>query len=317
MLGTSLAWVLALRGVQALGVGCIAASVSTVAARWFPAEQRGIVTGFQGMSVTLGAAIGFLATPVAYAATGTWRSAMLWLTVGCLLGLVLTLLIPFGPAPAEAACRSDECDRGAFGLACRQPATWLVVAIMFCLSWVYCAFNDLTPGYLAIEPPVGVGYGPMLGGKLMVLMQLSAMVGSVATGFVFEKVFKGKASPVLVIGYSLFALTAVAIMAPVIYSKMPYLVACLVLAGFFQAWVVPNVLAFYSLHYPAHITGSLAGMSFGIALFGGTTGIMAGAFALHRTGNYRASIVMVGAVAVFGLVLSLFLKPPAILADGS
>lgn len=88
------------------------------------------------------------------------------------------------------------------------------------------------------------------------------------------------------------------------------MVACLLAAGFFQAWVVPNALAFYSLHYPAHIAGRLVGLSFGIALFGGTAGIVAGAFALHHTGNYRVSILLVSSVALAGFALSTALKAP-------
>ena len=116
------------------------------------------------------------------------------------------------------------------------------------------------------------------------------------------------------IGYILFAIFAVSIMWPVVYGNMGVLVPCLFIAGFFEAWVVPNVFAFISLHYPAHIAGKLSGTWFGIGLFGGTVGVILGAAALHGTGNYHASILIVGLVAVIGFVLTIFLKPPKVFA---
>ncbi|NTU60437.1 MAG: MFS transporter, partial [Deltaproteobacteria bacterium] len=49
----------------------------------------------------------------------------------------------------------------------------------------------------------------------------------------------------------------------------------------------------------------------GIGIFGGTCGVIAGATALHHTGRYGVSIVLVGAAAAVGLLLSLFLRPPS------
>jgi MFS family permease len=177
------------------------------------------------------------------------------------------------------------------------------------------AFNDLTPAYFAIEPPVGIGYGAMTAGKLMMAVQIAFMVGSAAVGVVFEKIFREKAPPVIMIGLFIFALFAVSIMLPAVWGNMPVLVACLVIAGFFESWVVPTVFAFIALSYPAHIVGKLTGMWFGIGLFGGTIGVIVGATALHHTGNYHTSIIIVGVVALIGVVLGIFLKPPKIFCE--
>ncbi|MDD2735433.1 MAG: MFS transporter [Desulfuromonadaceae bacterium] len=309
--GHSFACVVALRLIQGLGVGCILSSVVVIATSWFPPEQRGIVTGFQGMSSTLGLAVGFMAAPAALASTGTWQGALALLSVGCLVALVLVLAMLAGPGPAVAPCTAEEFEDGAFSRACRQPVTWLVVAIMFSFAWVYAAFNDLTPGYLAIAPPVGIGLGPQLGGKLMMMVQFAAMTGSVTSGYVIEKVFRGSTRPVIMIGYLLFGAATLSLVFPIVHTRMPGLAGCLVAAGFFEAWVIPGALAFYSVHYPAHIAGRLAGLSFGIGGFGGTLGVIVGAFALHHTGNYHVSIFIVGAAALTGLVLAAGLRAPA------
>jgi len=320
--GNNLTAIVMLRLIQACGAGPILAMVSCVAAIWFPPLQRCIVTGIQGMSVTLGIAVGFVATPALNQAIGNWQVATAWLSVICFVGLAFTLVIPFGPkppamAPAEHNGTGDS-ENGDFKLAMRQPVSWIGVLIVFSLCWVLSAFNDLTPAYFAIDPPVGVGYGPMTAGKLMTVVQVAFMFGAVATGFVMEKLFKGATRPVILIGFALFAMFAVSIMLPVVYGNMPILVACLFIAGFFEAWVVPNVFAFIALHYPAHIAGKLSGMWFGIGLFGGTVGVILGATALHHTGNYHVSILIVGTVAIIGFILSTFLKPPKVfsMTDG-
>jgi len=314
--GNSVAGAVAMRVVQAFGVGPILASVSAVAALWFPPQQRGIVTGFQGMSVTLGIAIGFVAAPAAYAAVGSWQVAIAWLTISCFVALALTIVFAFGPKPPVQSkievCDPAVPDNGDFRLAMRQPESWVGVIVIFCLCWVMSAFNDLTPAYFAIDPPVGVGYGPMMAGKLMMAVQVAFMIGAVVIGFVFVKIFKGNARPGIIIGYFLFAIFAVSIMWQAVYSNLSVLVPCLMVAGFFEAWVVPIVFAFIALHYPAHIAGKLVGMWFGIGLFGGTVGVIVGATALHSTGNYHASIIIVGVVALIGLILTLFLKPPKV-----
>jgi MFS family permease len=317
--GESLAGAIAVRILQAIGSGPINASVSAVAALWFPPSQRGIVTGLQGTGVTLGIAIGFVSTPAALSATGSWQTALAWQAVCAFLALAMTIIFTLGPKPPvrqpTVVCGPEGPESGSFRVAMRQPASWFGVFIVFTVCWVLSAFNDLTPAYFAIEPPVGMGHGAMTAGKLMMAVQIAFMVGSVVVGFVFEKIFKEKASLVIMIGLLFFAFFAVSIMLPAVYGNMPVLIACLMIAGFFESWVVPTVFAFIALNYPAHIVGKLTGMWFGIGLFGGTIGVIVGATALHHTGNYHASIIIVGTVALIGVVLGMFLKPAQVFCD--
>ncbi|MCX8021733.1 MAG: MFS transporter [Syntrophorhabdaceae bacterium] len=317
--GESALGAIIVRILQAIGSGPINASVSLVAALWFPPSQRGIVTGLQGTGVTLGIAIGFIATPYAYGITQSWQSAMAWQSAASFLALLMVVLFAFGPKPpvgSHVVARvGNKPENGDFKLAMGQPASWVGVAIIFFLCWVLSAFNDLTPAYFAIEPPAGVGYGTMTAGKLMTVVQIAFMVGSGTVGFVFERVFKEKASPVIMIGFFIFAVFAVSIMIPQVYTNMKILVLCLAIAGFFEAWVVPIVFAFIALHYPSHIVGKLTGMWFGIGVFGGTVGVILGAAALHHTGNYHTSIIIVGIIAIIGCVLGIFLKPPKVFGE--
>ncbi len=305
-----------LRIIQACGMGPILATASPVAAQWFPEKERGIVMGIQGMTVSLGIAVGFIAAPAAFAETGTWQATMAWLTIPYFAGLVLIAIVGFGPkSPVRSSCgdgSTPASEAHDYKLALRQPVTWLGLFLVFCLCWILSAFNDLTPAYLAIDKPIGIGYGRMTAGKLMMALQIAFMVGAVVSGFIMQKVFKGSARPVIMIGYVLEAAFCTSIMWPAVYSSVGALLIFLITIGFFMAWPVPNALAFVSMHYPPGIAGKIGGMWLGIGLYGGSIGIIVGSIALHRTGNYHTSIVIVGILALIGLILSAFLKPPKI-----
>ena len=305
-----------LRIIQACGMGPIMATASPVAARWFPEKEREIVMGIQGMTVSLGIAVGFVATPAAFAGTASWQATMAWLTIPYFAALVLALIVGFGPKPPVQSSFGDgsklAADAHDYKLALQQPVTWLGVFVVFCLCWILSAFNDLTPAYIAIASPIGLGYGTMTAGKLMMALQIAFMVGAVVSGFIMQKVFKGSARPVIMIGYLLEAAFCTSIMWPAVHSSVGVLLIFLIAIGFFMAWPVPNAMAFVSMHYPPGIVGKIGGMWLGIGLYGGSTGVILGSIALHRTGNYHASIVVVGILALIGLMFSAFLKPPKI-----
>jgi hypothetical protein len=60
---------------------------------------------------------------------------------------------------------------------------------MFFFMWINYSFNDLTPGYIAI-PDVGLGFGPIVAGKFMGVVQTGMILGSIACGFIMEKLLK-------------------------------------------------------------------------------------------------------------------------------
>lgn len=101
--GDSLPAVIIVRIIQACGAGPIVATVSAVAALWFPSGQRGIVTGLQGAMFTLGVAVGLIATPAAFSISGDWHSAMAWQSIGGFVSIALAVVLAFGPRPPSQA----------------------------------------------------------------------------------------------------------------------------------------------------------------------------------------------------------------------
>ena len=307
--------VMSIRIIQAIGCGAVLATVSPVAALWFPRKDRGIVTGMQQMAVSFGIATGFVAAPALYGTTGNWQTAMAWQGIGCLPAVVVTLAVALAPKPPVPGSEGDVYEKSHTGsevvkAATKQPATWIGVCISFCLMWVLNAYNDLTPAYLAIEPPLGLGFGPLTAGKMMMTLEFAAMAGSVATAFVMIRIFKGKVRPVIVIGFLMFAIFTISIRFPIIHSTAATIIICLIFAGFFRSWVMPNALAFVAMHYPPHITGKIVGMWIGMGIFGSSAGVICGALALRSTGNYHLSFIIVSTISILGLIFTIFLKPP-------
>ena len=313
--GHNLGAIIALRIVQASGVGPVTAIIGTLAAIWFPTHQRGMVAGIQGVATSLGVLIGFLVSPALFARTGNWQTVMAWMAVGPFIAFLLCAAIPFGPKPPvyqeDTSAEAAAAAQGLFAKAIRTPATWIIVAAVFISCWFFTGFNDLTPGYIAIEHPTGLGYGPMTAGKLMGTYQMFFMIGGLAVGFLFEKVFRESARATIGVGFLVSSVLAASIMVPLIYSQIPVLRTVLPIAGFFAAWVIPTSIAFISLNYHPSIIGRLTGLAFGIGLYAGIPGIIVGSIALKVTGNYHTSITIVSTVAILGALLVQFLKPLA------
>lgn len=316
VLGGSLVGVVTMRVLLGVGFGPISACVSAVAARWFPPPERGLVAGVQGSGIALGIGLTFGAMPAAMQAYhGNWRAGMSWFAIIALIGLVLCLLtllrkepVVAEPATGQGGAASD------FKLALRQPAFYIGAASMLGFAWIMNAFNSLTPAYLAVPAPLGIGMGSMAAGKLMAGVQLGMIIGSVVAGVLVGKVFKGNARPVLVVGFLFAAVFMLSVRFPFVNGNSTVLALCLFLAGFFESFIAPGVSTFIAVHYPYQIVGRVFAISFGLCLFGGTIGVAVGGTILHYTNSFQWPITVVSLVALIGVVVSALLKPPAAFA---
>jgi len=317
--GTSVAAIVALRVLQGIGAGPVIATIAKVAADWFPVSERGIVTGTQGAALSLGIALGFAVGPKIFIATGQWHLAVAGMSVVSIVALIFSIIFAFGPKPiinaaAEQNFEALEESGKLFRLAIKQPAFLAGATGSFALSWVQQAYNDLTPGNIAVDPPIGLGLGPIVSGQIMAVYQLAFMIGSFACGFILYKIFKGKANHLAMLAFLITAVFCLSVMIPGVKGNQTVLTVCLIIAGFFMSMPNPSIMAFISTAYPESITGRVGGTSLGISIFGGTIGVAVGSVALHTTGMYKISIIIVGIVAVLGAISSMGLKVPQIFA---
>jgi MFS family permease len=166
----------------------------------------------------------------------------------------------------------------------------------------------MTPGYLALEQPVGLGLGAAGAGTIGSLAQIGNMVGCLAVGILVERLFHGKARPALMVAFAAMAVGAGLLLVPGINTNQVILTVVMMITVFFLGWINATALGWVAKNYPAEITGKLGGMAQGIGIFGGLAGVAAGSAALHATGYYVVSTLIMVGVALVGIVVSFFMQ---------
>jgi MFS family permease len=313
MFGTSLAGLIVLRGLQGLGCGPITASGPRLAAEWFPRSQRSMVQGFTGASLSMGIVLGLTTSPI-IAASRSWLASLTILGGLMIVAVVLSVILFLGPkSPGSIADPATKADvlkdfKRVFGL----PVFWLTFVSAFSLSWVMQGYQDLTPGHIAVSPPAGLALGTIVAGQMMGLLVFAFVLGSLVSPIVAEKIFRGKYGRAVTVSFLLTAVFCVSVMWPAVTSRTSTLAICLFFAGFFMG--MPNAInmSFIANNYPEHITGSVGGFTMGLGIFGGSIGVAAGSTALHITGMYNVSIIIVVIVAVIGAIAGFGINPPKI-----
>ncbi|MGB9903815.1 MAG: MFS transporter [Desulfotomaculales bacterium] len=313
VLGHSIPGVIILRGLQGLGCGPIIASGPRVAAEWFPVNERGLYQGIVGASLSLGITIGLMIGPLIAINTG-------WLGMnaafGLLMALALIMIIIYNFGPKSPGCLADiatgEQASKEIKLVFKLPEFWFGLLCVFSLSWVMQAYNDLTPGHIAVPPPAGLNMGPQVAGKIMGVYTLAFMFGSIFSSLVAGKIFRGNIKRAVMATFILTAIFCVSVLLPLVNSNVVTLTICLILAGFFMGQPIPNTMTFISRNYPVHITGTVGGVTMGIGIFGGTFGVAAGSAALHATGMYVVSILIVAVLCIVGALSAMGMNPPKI-----
>ncbi len=305
------------RIIQGAGTGPIMGCVPALAAQWFPAKERGIVAGLQGLAMGIGVTVGIVLGPMLAHLTGSWQTGLFWEGVfSSVIAFILVVIVALGPKPPVTHSVGKEENLSEITaevkLALAQPTTWIAVICNFGLTWIFQAFNDLTPVYLSVDPPVGLGKGAIGSGQMFSLVSFIFMIGAVSGGFITEKLFKGREKPVIMMGYIVSCAAAYSLRVAGIVANDTSLLIALVLFGFFSSLIQPQVMAFISKHYPEHITGKVGGIVYGISVFGGVAGVATGAAALHATGQYIVSITIVAGVCVVGAIATSFLSPPQV-----
>ena len=312
VLAKTLSGLIALRVLMGLGSGPVSACVPAVAARWFPPQERGIFAGAQGSGIAIGVAIGLVAMPAAVDANhGDWRTAVAWLSVVPLISLLLVIVPLFvKEPPVVQSVAVDPNAKSDFARALREPMFYIGVLGMVAFCWIMNVFNQQTPGYFAVDPPLGLGLGAMVAGRKMLAVQIGMILGGVGSGIAIDKAFKGNVQPALVGGFLIAGVCMFAIRFEAVNQSALLLGICLFGAGFFESVAMPALSAFISLHYPHGIMGRVFAISFGVSLFGGAIGVALSGALLSATNSYAIPIVLVSVVAVCGALVSSLLRPP-------
>jgi len=310
--GHSFPGMISLRTLQALGAGSIMVAAVPIAAVYFPANLRTAIIVLNGLAVAFGSfvAIGGGGGRILQS-TGDPLTALAWLAPVTLPGLVLSIIAalrskrPGKKAPGKKPfCMED------IGRVFMRPLTWTVIGCFAMASWVYQSANRVFLEYFISNPPGSPG-GPghdLPGGQaLLTVFGIAMVFGAIASVLITEKPLKGNARPVVAAGFVIPAISIYLVKFPAPDAAHILLGLLLFAAGFFLAFVHPQVLGVIAKHYPVNVTGTIGGLTMGIGGFMGMAGTKV-CLGVQRISGYPSTFSVMAGFAVLGVIFALFLK---------
>ena len=304
------------RALQGMGMGPINAVLLPILAQWFKPGERTYVAAAAGVSAWFGASLGLVYSPAMYGLFGeSWRMALTMSAVPPAIALIFAFIIFFGPKPpvtlAPETPEAKKIQTNDFRLSLKTSAIWIVFTMAFFEAWYQWAFNNMAPGFYAVDPPVGLGLGPVVAGLKLTWAGYASMLGTVAAPFVFEQMFKGKPKAPLTI---CCMISAVLILGLLPVTKESGIILILLPCGmlFFSSVVNPTIYGYMSKHYPESAVGRIGGIATFLAAGGSCIGLAVGSAALHLTGSYTVPNIILAIVVLIAGSSAIFLKDPGI-----
>jgi predicted MFS family arabinose efflux permease len=302
------------RVIQGIAPAFAMVIVGPITGLWFPKRQQGLASGLMMGSLSLGAAVGLVASPIIWKLTGSWQLGVSILSIPGWLGIVLSICIrgktpditavPATPPEGDSAELSTL-----FRNALSSRVTWLGAAVFFFSAWGMHSLYALVPAYLSAPSPMGVGLEPVLSGQLSLALTLVGIFAVLAGGVFLDKVAGGNFRLVLAAGFTLSALFSYLILLPSVYGGLFFLTVCLLGAGWGIPFTSPSMIALVIGAYPLSIVARMLGLLGGLATFGGAAGVYLGGLAVAKTGRFHHAILIIALSSLAGLVVTCFLKP--------
>ena len=305
------------RALQGMGMGPINAVIAAVCAQWFKYNERTYVAAVQGISVWLGISFGLVYTPAMFKLFGDWHMALAMSAVPPAVSLVFALILYFGPKPpvqtAALSTEAKEASKRDFKLSLGTSAIYVLFVMAFFEAWYQQAYNDMAPGFYSVAAPVGLGLGPVAAGLKLTWAGYASILGTMIAPFVVETIFKGKPKVPLAVAC---IIGAVLVLGMLVITADSGIILILLPCGmlFFTSIVNPTIYGYIAKHYPNSSVGRLGGTATGLAAGGSVIGLAAGSTALHLTGFYTVSNIILAVVILIAGISAGFLKEPKIKA---
>jgi MFS family permease len=295
------------RIVEGCSHGFALPAVSPIVAVWFPRHQKGLALGFMSASVAGGSAIALVAGPAVLAVTKDWQTMSAWLSLFGWTGLVFAAVLAMMPRPqlpAPPRGTSEASDGALFRQALLSTLTMSGILLTFVATWGMHCLYGLTPAFLAADKPVGAGYGSMTAGQLMLgVTLLGGIVGPIVCGQLLDRVFKGNAQTVFLMGFAMMCVFVYLLRLPEVTGRPSVLEATLILAGFGIQFVMPTIYYFVAKAYPPQLAGKMSGLWMGIGTFGGVLGLYIGGVTVKSQSSYHTTLGLQALAALAGFIL--------------
>jgi MFS family permease len=305
------------RALQGMGMGPINAVIAAVCAQWFKYNERTYVASAQGISVWLGISFGLVYTPAMVTHFGDWHMGLAMSAVPPAVALVFALILFFGPKPPVQTValtpEAIEVSKREFKLSMGTTAIYVLFIMAFFEAWYQQAYNDMAPGFYAADIPVGLGLGFLGAGLKLTWAGYASILGTIAAPFVVDTLFKGKPRVPLAVACIIGALLVLGML---VITPASGIILILLPCGmlFFTSMVNPTIYGYIAKHYPNSSVGRLGGTATGLAAGGSVIGLAVGSTALHLTGFYTVSNIILAVVILIAGLAAGFLKEPKIKA---
>jgi len=319
-----------------LGEGHHFSPANKTIAEWFPKHERGRAAAFFTSTSAVAPAIIPVTVTMLAAAFNGWRPVFFILAIPGVVGvLLLNYFIHDTPKKAleKKKLSKDEYDYIISGqteaksadenvsekvyttkernaILLKDRSFWCYALMMFCLLGIYWGNTTWISSFLLEQH----GFSIKTMGLLASLPYLLAFLAQNGGGFAMDKIFKGKAKPVLCISF-LSGIPCLLFIARIATGNIAALIAMLMLTGFCTNIAFGACYGYPLVRYPKQIAGSAVGFSNGIGQFGSFTApLIAGALVVaNANGSFNYSVAFgffacLSAVA-FVLALTLTDKP--------
>jgi MFS family permease len=290
------------RFIEGCSAGFMFPVMGPVIGLWFPEHQKGLAGGLMSASVAVGSAAGVLLGPAVLVHVSNWQAMNAVLSVFGWVTFAFALLLTLLPKPALASQGGP--DRATVKRALLSRLTLFGALVAFMANWgMQCLFS-LTPTYLAADKPIGVGFGAMASAQLMLgITLLAGIAGPMLGGILLDKVFKGNAKPVFLMGFALMCVFVYLLRVPAVTGNVPVLEIALILAGFGMQFTLLSIFYFIARSFAPQVVGITAGVWQGIGTFGGAVGLFFAGITIKTQHSYHPSLLMQSLTALAGFVL--------------
>ncbi|MDR1572623.1 MAG: MFS transporter [Clostridiales Family XIII bacterium] len=320
----TLSGTVAMRVICGFATGPILAAVTPIGVRYFPARNRATYMGVVGAGFPLGLTLSLLIMGMRLGQTaGDWRTAMMTIAILPAVALVMiiamfavmnkTKVVVQAPATSEEGLTAQA----AFKEVLRAPLLYIVIIAFTLASWCKNGYTDLSPGYIAIDAPMGLGYGAEFASFVSMLLTIGMLVGSLVAGILIDKVFKSRPKPWLMIAFAVLAICILLTKLSFVTGNIPLFVVVLFILGFMMESLSPGLTSTIMTRFPPGSSGKIFGLGFGLSLFAASGGVMVGSMMLHANSSYQPTLLLLGIVAVAGFVLAFFFDKAKAVRGGS
>jgi len=310
LFGHSFHAVVLIRILEALGCAPALIIIEPTVSYWFPNSEKGLALGLNGFCILGPVGTGMFGPKLVMSAS-SWQYGMLYFSLVLLIATTFIIIVNvrskhhLPPTMLKREETHEAPKQDFMKSVLRSPAFWMGLCVMAFSNWANQSFNNLSPSFLAVDSPVGAGYGAQAAGQFSAGTWMGMMVGFFISGFVIDKVFKGRTAPLVMFGFVANIILYTGILFHAINSSPAILTMWLMTAGIINPFTSVGNQCFAVRTFSPEVIGKVVAVWTCISNFAGSIGVMAASLALRNTGNYNLSFGIIAAASLAGFIAAL------------